>query len=194
MRLNRLAIGPGMASLVIAVAALIPSATFAQESGTAADSGPRAEREHRGFGGPRLFGGDELAEALGVTTDELRDAVTSVREALKPAERPTTRPTDEERAAHRKAFMEALAGELGVSVNALSAAQDAAEGARKAAAIERIEAKVADGTLTRERADAIIEAIENGEKPGFFDHGGPRGPRGPRGGGFLPALMGGAAA
>lgn len=194
MRLNRLAIGTGVALLVIAGAALIPSVTFAQESGTAAEVGPRAGQEHREFGGPRLFGGDELADALGITADELRDAVTSVREALKPTEHPTTRPTEEERAAHHEAFVEALAGELGVSVDALSAAQDAAEGARKAAAIERIEAKVADGTLTQERADAIIEAIENGEKPGFFDHGGPRGPRGPRGGGFLPALMGGAAA
>ncbi len=194
MRLNKLTIGTGIASLVIAGATLIPGAAFAQEGVAVADVGPRIESEHRGFGGPGLFGGDELAEALGITTEELREAMTSVRDALKPAERPTTRPTEEERAAQHEVFIEALASELGVSVDALEAAQLAVGSARKAAAIERIEAKVADGTLTQERADAIIEQIESGEKPGFLDHGGLRGPRGPRGGGFLPTLMDGAAA
>ena len=180
MRLNRLTIGAGVTSLVIAGAALIPGGALAHEAGIGADFSARVEREHRG-GGPGPVGGaggTELAEALGITTDELRDAVSSVREALRPADRPATPPTEEERTAHHEEITTALAEELGVSVATLEDAQETAEAARKAAVIERIEAKVADGTLTRERADAMIEAIEGGEKPAFRGLHRPRGVRG----------------
>lgn len=170
----RLAVGAGIATLVIAGAALIPTMTFAQTADStqtpaaAAVGGERAPGAG-GFGRlGRAGGSEELATALGVTVEELREAVTAAREAL--ADTLDERPADEaEREALREALREAhrtaLASALGVTIEALEAAEETVREAHTASAIERIEEKVVDGTLTRERADEIIESIESGERP-----------------------------
>jgi nitrate reductase beta subunit len=59
-----------------------------------------------------------------------------------------------------------IAAELGVTSDELT-------GAFRTVAIERIQEKVADGTITQERADEIIERIESSEGLGFgFGHRG----------------------
>lgn len=94
----------------------------------------------------------------------------------------------EEAAAERQAFIDDVAAELGVT-------SDELVGAFETVMIERIEAKVADGTITQERADELIERIESEDSiPGLglgrgfggrggFGHGGhgPHGRMGPGG-------------
>jgi hypothetical protein len=74
-------------------------------------------------------------------------------------------------------FMESLARHLGISTEKL---QDAA----KAAAIDQIDAALADGKITKEQADAAKERVESGEAPLLFfgprfRDGGPGFGRGP---------------
>lgn len=148
----------------------------------------------RGFGFHR--DGEDLAAQLGITVEELQAAgeaaheqvVAELGELTRPEERPTT---DEEREAlraqmeeRRAAFEAALAGQLGISVEELDAAQLRVVEARLAEA-------VANGRLTQERADEILEAVRTGERPVFPGGpgrhgrfgGGPGGPGGP--GGFF---------
>lgn len=71
-------------------------------------------------------------------------------------------------------YLELLAGNLGISVDELT-------GALTQSQIDLINEKVADGTITQEDADAIIERVQSGEGrlfPPFIGgrHGGPGGP------------------
>ena len=101
--------------------------------------------EHRGNrgggrGGDRIGGGSEfLADALGITTEELEAAYDAVRTEI-----------SESDDLNRGDVEELLAAELGITVEALDAAKDEAKAAALAAA-------VADGTITQEQAD-LIEA------------------------------------
>lgn len=77
---------------------------------------------------------------------------------------------------------EDLAAALGVTVEEIEAAKEQLQAERQAAAIARVNQALADGTITQERADALIERIESGERPfgrhgdrGFGGFGGPRG-------------------
>lgn len=70
-------------------------------------------------------------------------------------------------AADQAAYLQKLAGKLGVSVDALTAAI-------KATNLEILDEKVASGDLTQEQADAARSRIENGDGP-LFGFGGPRG-------------------
>jgi len=197
MNRPRLAVGAGIATLVIAGAALIPTMTFAQTADSTETPAPAATADGGecapGAGGLRLGGaglrlagpggGEDLAEALGITVEELREASTAARESL--ADTYEERPTDEaEIEALHEAHRAALASALGITVEALEAAQETVREAHTASMIERIEEKVTDGTLTREQADELIESIESGERPAvpFPGHG--RGPRGGFGGAF----------
>jgi hypothetical protein len=132
-----------------------------------------------------------LAEQLGITADELAVARRAAHDAvvadLGEVERPESRPeTDEEREALREQFEgrkvlfdQKLAEQLGISVDGLTAA-------RLAVAEARLAEKVAEGELTQEEADELLEALRSGEAPrgdmggrgGPFDRGpGGRGPR-----------------
>lgn len=100
--------------------------------------------EHRGNrggrGGDRIGGGSEfLAEALGITVEELEAAYETVRTEI-----------SESDDLDRGDVEELLAAELGITVEALDAAKDEAKSAAIAAA-------VADGTITQEQAD-LLEA------------------------------------
>ena len=113
--------------------------------------------EHGGGGpgggrGLGLVGLQAAAEALDMTTDELITALRSGR------------------------TLEELANEAGVE---LQAVQDAIQAAHEDELRTRIEQGVADGTITQEKADWLLEGLEKGflDGPGFGFGFGPRGPR-----------------
>lgn len=110
----------------------------------------------RGPGGGRgpLGNGAGLqaaAEALGMTTDELIDALQSGK------------------------TLADLAEEAGVD---LQDVQDAIQTARTTEMRERIQQAVEDGTITQEHADWLLEGLDKGfiGGPGGFGLGGPHGP------------------
>lgn len=180
MRINRASFAVGMGSVILLGAALVPAMALAQttdEPATQAEAAIDCAPGQHGPHGLRGAAGEDLAAALGVTTDELRAATRAAREATRPDEHPAEPPTAEEREALHQQFQAALAAELGINVDQLQATLDGLKAEKVAEAIERINTKVADGTLTQEQADAIIERIESGEPP--FP-----GPRGPRHGGL----------
>ena len=112
--------------------------------------------EHGGRGGGgRGFGLVELqaaAEALNMTTDELITALRSGK------------------------TLEAIATEAGVE---LQTVQDAIQAAHEQELRTRIEQGVADGTISQEKADWLLEGLEKGflDGPGFGFGFGPHGPR-----------------
>jgi hypothetical protein len=63
-----------------------------------------------------------------------------------------------------QSFLDAVARHLGISSARL-------EDATKAAAIDQVDAALADGRITRAQADALKERIESGEFPPFFGPG-----------------------
>jgi hypothetical protein len=96
--------------------------------------GERGMLGWRGMHGSQA-GLEAVAEALGMTTDELQAALQDGK------------------------TLADLAEEKGVEIQAL---RDAAEAAEKTARIEQIEQAVTDGDLTRTQADWMIEGIQNG--------------------------------
>lgn len=204
---NKTSFIAGAGSVVLLGAALMPGLVGAQtatETATAEATGTASVDHVDGVEcGPgmaalrgivRLHVGEDIAAALGVTTDELRAAATEVREAYADTERPTT---EEERDALQAEVKSAFAAALGISVDELDAAQEQVKAEKQADAIARVNEALANGTITHEQADAMIERIEAGE--GAFGlrgdgfHGG-RGGRGfgEPGGGFGGGLFGGA--
>jgi hypothetical protein len=181
---------------LVVVLAVGAGAIFAQEPETtptpesAAPSGPRAH----GFGWGGLRGGfgqsEYLADALGITTDELSAATQQARAAAlqqaveeglitqEQADRMAARIAG--RGFHLHGFrggsidgQALLADALNISVEQLEAAMETARDTALAAA-------VAEGRITQEQADQL----QNGER--FFGPGGHRGFgghgfRGPRG-------------
>lgn len=200
VKINKTSFIAGAGSAVLLGAALIPGWAMAQtgdetatpeataeatteatpESGTTESAeadlecGPGLAFGFR-LGGVGLEFSEDLAEALGVTTDDLEAAAETLREQFADTERPTT---EEEAEALREEIKSALAAALNVTVEELEAAQEQLQSERQAEAIARIEEAVADGDITREQADEMIERIESGEGL-FFGDG-----RGFRFGGF----------
>jgi uncharacterized protein YidB (DUF937 family) len=78
-----------------------------------------------------------------------------------------------------RAFLDSVAKHLGISSEEL-------DDAIKAAALERVDAALAEGRITQEQADRLKERIESGELPPFGPFFGPMG--GPFEHGGLPPL------
>ncbi len=106
-----------------------------------------------------------------------------------------TEQPDDARRDRRAAFAAALAEELGLDAGTVAAALDTVQAdlaeqfraEHRAALEDRLDAAVAEGTLTQEQADALLAAHDAGVLGGFGGHGfGGRGFRGPglRGRGF----------
>ena len=102
-----------------------------------------------GRGGLGLEGLQIAAEALNMTTDELITALRSGK------------------------TLEELATEAGVDIQEV---QDAIQAAHEEELRARIEQAVADGTMTQEKADWLLEGLEKGflDGPGFGFGFGPR--------------------
>ena len=105
----------------------------------------------------------ELASKLGVSQERVTEALRAIREENRPTERPTTPPDRAERDA---ALAKALAEKLGIEEGKVSAALEeirtARQAERAAALKERLDAAVADGTLTQAEADAVTKAVGRG--------------------------------
>lgn len=110
-----------------------------------------------GFGmhGQRGERDGDLAEALGMTQEELRTAIQNGQ------------------------TVEEVAAEKGFDLDAFQAEKQAE---RLAEAQERLAQAVEEGKLTQEQADQILEQMQNGERPEFGGRGERGGQRGPRGG------------
>jgi len=153
----------GLAGLLAASAIAVPTAgtvlAQAQDQTQTPPATTAPLREGRGFGkgfGMRM--GDETtlkaaAEALKMTADELTTQLWGGK------------------------TLADLAEEKGV---ALADVQAAVEAAQKASSKDAIEQAVTDGTLSREKADWMLEGIDKGYLPGFGFGGEHRG-RGPGG-------------
>jgi hypothetical protein len=143
-----------------------PTATGSPSPGTDRPGG----RHGGGFrDGAQL---SELASKLGVTEEKLSEAVRAIREE----NRSTTRPADQTREQRDAALSEALAEKLNLDeakvTQALAEIRAAKQAEQAAALKERLDAAVADGTLTQAEADAVTKAVEKG-----VISGGGRGPR-----------------
>ena len=118
---------------------------------TAAATTPQASRSWRASWASRE---EKLTEALRAIREENRPTT-------KPA--PEDRPTAEERDAQ---LAKALAEKLGLDeakvAQALAEIRTARQAERAAALKERLDAAVADGTLTQAEADAVTKAVEKG--------------------------------
>lgn len=144
----------GLLALLIVAGAVGATVVYADDSTPPTPAGqPGDGRGPRGFG----LGPDELAvavEALGMTTDELSTALQEGQ------------------------TLEELATAAGVD---LQTVQDAIRAARAESMRARIEQALADGTISQEKADWLLEGLEKGflDGSGFgfgFGHGGPGGP------------------
>lgn len=198
MQINKTSFVAGIGSAVLLGAALVPAwaaaqtgeddptpsatATATAEDGSSEGGSTDGEAKEcgPGFGfAVRVHGSEALADALGVTAEELDAALETARESLGEVERPTT---EEEAEALRAEYRDAIAEALGITVEELEAAQTEVREAREAEAIARVQEQVAEGNLSQEEADAIIERIQSDEGllgPELRRH------RSPRGGGWL---------
>lgn len=173
------------AAALLAAGAVAGGVTAASLSASAADGtdtssdASSATAGERGPGGPGGHGrggfmdAEALAEALGVSEDELRDALEAVRDEIRPdpggrpadGERPTP-PTDEERAEREAAFVTALAKELGLQESKVSDALETVQAARQAehrtALSERLDQAVEDGDLTDADKASVLKAYDAG--------------------------------
>jgi hypothetical protein len=146
--------------LVIGALALVTANTaFAQEATPATPATPDAESgfrmgRHFGRGLGGQVGMEAIAEALGMTTDELSTELWGGK------------------------TLADLAEEKGVELQDL---RDAVTAAQEAATRDAIEQAVEDGTITREHADWLLEGLDNGywSGHGFHGFGGFRSFRGP---------------
>ena len=142
-------IGGLLAALMI-VGAIGATNVFAQSSTLIApEHGGGGPGGGRGMG---LVGLQAAAEALNMTTDELITALRSGK------------------------TLEEIATEAGVDFQDV---QDAINASHQEELRTRIEQGVADGTISQEKADWLLEGLEKGflDGPGFGFGFGPRGPR-----------------
>jgi hypothetical protein len=146
-----------------------PSASAPADPGRG--GGPGGHRGGRGFGGADLA--EQLAERLDVTEAEVTRALQEIRDADRPAKPstapsadPSAAPTRPDPTAREAALAKALAEKLGVDetkvTKAFAEIRAAREADRAAELKTKLDAAVADGTLTRAEADAVTKAVEKG--------------------------------
>lgn len=151
----------GIAGAVAAAGLTIGGIALASaEDATTPTSGTVAPLHDRGPGGHHRggmrFGGEDLAEALGVSEDTLRAALEAVREDIRPGEREDM----------RSKLAEALAEELGISEAKVTAAfeevRSAHEADRRSALADRLDEAVEDGKLTADDKASVLKAFDAG--------------------------------
>ncbi|MDQ0734901.1 hypothetical protein [Arthrobacter agilis] len=160
---RKMALGIGAAALVagtsLGITGMANAATTATpEPSASASAAPDAEG--RGGGGGRHGGGFDaaaLAEKLGVEEAAVQDALQSSREDT--GGRP-------DRNALQSALAASLAEALGLDEATVQTALDDLEAERRAERSadlqERLDAAVADGSLTQDEADGAAKAVELG--------------------------------
>ncbi|WGY00192.1 hypothetical protein QI633_16795 [Nocardioides sp. QY071] len=156
------------------------TALAANADDTTSTPSATADQGRPGPGGPGGRGGPgpgldpaALAKALGVSENDLTDALDAVRDQLRPdaaaepaeGESPTP-PTDAERAEREAALAKALAGELGLDQAKVTAALDevraAHEAERRQDLSDRLDEAVTDGDLTADDKASVLKAYDAG--------------------------------
>ncbi len=167
-----LALGAGLGVAGVASAATTPSPSSSASAAAAGGAGERGGHHGRGGvdRGDRLENlAARLAAKLGVEEAKVAGAFQSFRDANKSATRPAdgSRP---DRDAVESALAKSLAGSLGLDEAKVATALDEvrtearaeATAARAGALKAKLDAAVADGTLTQAEADAVTKAAEKG--------------------------------
>ncbi len=165
---RKIALGIGGAALVAAtslgIAGMASATTATPEPSASASATPGTEG--RGGGSGRHGGGFDaaaLAEKLGVEESAVEDALQSVRGSAPSREDTDGKP---DRAALQSGLAASLGEALGVDEATVQAALDALEAEqreeRSADLQERLDAAVAEGSLTQEEADGAAKAVELG--------------------------------
>ena len=130
--------------------------------------GPMVMRAHHGGpGGPMRAGGDELAEALGVSEEKLQSAFEAIRGDVGPAHRRGDGPpTRAERTALHDKLTAALAQELGLSEAQVEAAFEKVQKAhaveRREGLSDRLDDAVEGGKLTKRDKASVLKAFDAG--------------------------------
>lgn len=193
-------------ALVIAAAAAIPSIAQAATSPSPSASPKRSSEAtppHQRDGRRVAQRADVLADVatrLGVTTTQLRTALTSVRQEMKASGDMRLGPGATE--AQRQARFDDATARLATKLNlpvvkvraAITAAHTQEKAERLAALKARLDAAVKAGKLTQAQADAMYAAVRDGKRPAVAMPWGPghRHHRGP--GSDTPVAPGGKAA
>ena len=168
-----LALGAGVG--IAGVAAADPTPTPNPTSTASGSATPGTDRPGGGRHGSGVRDGArvaELASKLGVSEDRVRDALQAIHDERRSSAPPTDQTPEQRDAALAKALAEKLGIEETRVTSALAELRAARQAERAAAVKERLDAAVADGTLTQAEADAVTKAIEQG----VINVGG-RGPR-----------------
>ena len=163
--------GLGIAGVAAADPTPTPSPTAtASGSATAGTDRPGGGRHGGGFrDGAQLT---DLAGKLGVTEDQLSEALRTIREENRSATPPTEQTREQRDAALAKALAEKLDLDEAKVTSALTEIRQARQAEQAAALKERLDRAVTDGKLTQAEADAVTKAVEQG----VINVGG-RGPR-----------------
>lgn len=166
---RKIALGIGGAALVagtsLGIAGMANATTTATpEPSASAPATPGADGRDGGFG--RHGGGFDaaaLAAELGVEESAVQEALQAARESAPPRDDTGGRP---DRAALQSALAAPLAEALGLDEATVQAALDALaaqhQEERSADLQARLDAAVADGSLTQEEADGAAKAVELG--------------------------------
>lgn len=194
--------GAGLAVAGISLASAADESASPDSGATSSESTERTPRgDHGRFGGPGrprggamgpMGGSTELAEALGVSEEELREALESIREELAPAgpdagtepeagekpgsgdERPSP-PSEADRAERQGRLVTALAEALDLSEDDVTAALEQVRSDQTAqqreSLAERLDQAVTDGDLTEADKASVLKAYDAGVLGG-----GPAGP------------------
>lgn len=170
--LIRTTVASAVAAAGLAVGGVALASADDQAPTAASQSGTIAFGHDRGPGGPGgrgdhvMFGGADLAKALGVSEAKLRTAMENIREDLKPADRPDGPPTDAQRDAMRAKLAKALAKELDLSEAKVTAALDKVQAAHQAEArsdlASRLDDAVKAGKLTSTDKASVLKAFDAG--------------------------------
>ena len=174
----RRGVAAGVAAAGLAVGGIgIASATDGEQDASAVSSAANAPQDGErpgpggpgGRGGPGLPGGEELASALGVSTEELRAAFEAVREETDPPsqEDRSTPPSEADREQRQQELAQALAGELdGVSAEEVSAAMQEVradhEAEDRGRLSDRLDEAVEAGDLTESDKASVLKAYDAG--------------------------------
>ncbi len=188
LRTASTAVAISVAGAGIAVGGIGLAAADDNGSGQVSTTQISSPADARGHGAGDRGGHEEwaagLAEALGLQESDVTAALETVRDQVGPdasAEDGTrTPPTEAEREARQAAMVSALADELGVSEQQVTDALDSMVTDRKAEGrsllADRLDAAVADGSLTAADKDSVLKAFDAGVLGG--ERGGPGGPGG----------------
>ncbi len=163
------ALGLGIGATTLAAAdttpAPVPSVTETETmpQNEKAKSGHETEKSDRHSGRHRFGhhpwrgkeGASDLAKKLGVSSEKLLEASRELRDAVKAGERPD-----------RDTFIKIFSEQLGVDeqklIDALEELRTEHRADRMTGLKKRVEAAVADGTLTQAEGDAVVKAAEKG--------------------------------